>query len=230
MAAEAPLLRVTDLSIGLPPGADRSFAVEALTFELSYQEILCIVGESGSGKSITAQSILGLLPPQLKPLSGQVLFDNNDLLKASQAEMRSIRGRHIAMIFQEPSAALDPVRTIGDQVGEMIRAHESAPRGEVERRVVELLAEVNLPEPQTLQHTYPFRLSGGQQQRVMIATALALRPSVLIADEPTTALDVTTQAQIIELIRSLQARRRMSVLFVTRTTWVWWPTLPTVSL
>jgi len=212
---DAPVLSIRDLAVRLPKGADRDFAVQGINLDLSQREILCIVGETGSGKSVTSHAILGLLPDTLRVARGEIRFRGRDLVRASADEMRAIRGRHIAMVFQEASASLDPVRTIGDQVSEIIRAHERLPSAEVERRVSALLTEVNLPDPRALQHTYPFRLSGGQQQRVMIAMALAMQPAVLIADEPTTALDVTTQAQILQLIRGLQRTRDMAVLFVT---------------
>ncbi len=210
-----PLLRVKGLSVSLPAGADRAFAIEDVSFDVAAGETLCVVGESGSGKSVAAQAILGLLPPHLIPTTGTIAFQGQDLLRAEPRAMRAIRGRKIAMIFQEPSAALDPVLTVGDQVAEVIRAHEQISASVVQARVVDLFAEVNLPEPERIGRTYPFRLSGGQQQRVMIAMALALKPALLIADEPTTALDVTTQAQILQLISGLQDRYGMAVLFVT---------------
>ncbi len=209
------ILSIQNLTVMLPDGGERRCAVEDVSFDLRRREILCVVGESGSGKSVMAQAVMGLLPPSLAIGGGRIRYEGRDLLSLSQAELRPIRGRHISMIFQEPATALDPVRTVGDQVAEMIRAHEKLPSAEVSRRTVGLLRTMNLPDPDGLQHAYPFRLSGGQQQRVMIAIALALKPSILIADEPTTALDVTTQSQILELIKDLQTELEMSVLFVT---------------
>ncbi|MCC6304471.1 MAG: ABC transporter ATP-binding protein [Rhodobacteraceae bacterium] len=212
---EPALLAVRDLAVRLPAGADRPFAIAGIGFEVARRETLCIVGETGSGKSVTAHAVMGLLPPTLAVTAGSIRFEGEEIRGAPAAAMRRLRGRRIGMIFQEASAALNPVRTIGDQVAEIIRAHERLPAEEVERRVLAGLAEVNLPDPRALAGSFPFRLSGGQQQRVMIAIALALAPALLIADEPTTALDVTTQAQILRLIGELQARRAMAVLFVT---------------
>jgi peptide/nickel transport system ATP-binding protein len=216
VSGEAPLLAIEGLTVALPKGGDRPHAVLDLSLGLARDEILCIVGESGSGKSITAQAVMGLLPlPHVRPTAGRILFEGLDLLRLSPDRLRRIRGRRIAMIFQEPMTALNPVLPVGDQIAEMIGAHERLPREALASRVVELLQAVNLPEPQTLRHAFPFRLSGGQRQRVMIAMALALGPAILIADEPTTALDVTTQAQILRLIKRLQAERGMGVMFVT---------------
>ncbi|MBI1779622.1 MAG: ABC transporter ATP-binding protein [Proteobacteria bacterium] len=211
-----PLLEVDGLTVRLPPGADRLNAVEDASFTLSANEILCIVGESGSGKSLTAAAVMGLLPrPGVSATQGRIQFEGEDLLALSESRMRQIRGQRIAMIFQEPMSALNPVMRIGEQVAEVLEAHGNPSAAEAHARVLELLAAVGLPDPTLLAETYPFRLSGGQRQRVMIAIALALNPAILIADEPTTALDVTTQAQILDLIRSIQAERQMGVLFIT---------------
>lgn len=210
------LLRVRGLTVDLPEGADRAHAVEDIDFDLHKGEIFCIVGESGSGKSVTAAAVMGLLTEsQLKPSAGSIEFENDDLLTISEGEFRRIRGARIGMIFQEPMTALNPVMRAGDQVAEVLSAHGVKGRAERSRRVIRLLEAVGLPEPDTLRHAYPFRLSGGQRQRLMIAMALALEPSVLIADEPTTALDVTTQALILTLIKDIQKQRRMGVLFIT---------------
>jgi peptide/nickel transport system ATP-binding protein len=208
------LLEIDDLSIALPRGADRELAVEALSFSLIGREILCLVGESGSGKSLAAQAIMGLLPGGgVKIVKGSIRFESVDLTRLPEPEARALRGARIAMIFQEPMTALNPVMKVGQQVAEVFRFH--AQRSRIEERVVEMLAAVGLPEPKLIKDAYPFRLSGGQRQRVMIAMALALGPSVLIADEPTTALDVITQRQILELIRNLQLERQMACLFIT---------------
>ncbi|HET8728260.1 MAG TPA: ABC transporter ATP-binding protein [Alphaproteobacteria bacterium] len=215
-AAEEALLQVQELTIDLPAGGDRPHAVRDVSFDLHNGEVLCLVGESGSGKSVTASAIMGLLPkPYVRPSAGAIRFEGRDLLGLSEDGLRRIRGARIAMIFQEPMAALNPVMRVGDQVAELLWAHGMHSPAARARRVVELFDAVGLPDPDALRDAYPFRLSGGQRQRVMIAMALALEPSVLIADEPTTALDVTTQAQILALIRSIQLRRGIGVLFIT---------------
>ncbi|MCJ2088467.1 ABC transporter ATP-binding protein [Methylobacterium sp. E-005] len=210
----APLLRVRDLTVPLP-GGERPYAVRDVSFDIARGEILCIVGESGSGKSISAGAIMGLLPHHLTPERGEILFDGVDLLRLSETEMLARRGRQIGMIFQEPMSALNPTMRIGDQIAEVMAVHGTHPGPARRKRVLDLLDLVGLPDPATLQHVYPFRLSGGQRQRVVIAMALALEPALLIADEPTTALDVTTQAQILALIKRIQARMGMGVMFIT---------------
>ncbi|MEM5429920.1 ABC transporter ATP-binding protein [Cupriavidus oxalaticus] len=212
---QAPLLSIRDLSIALPAGGDRPYAVRDISYDLHAGEILCIVGESGSGKSMSANAIMGLLPTYLKPEEGQILFKGRDLLTQDEATLLGMRGKDMAMVFQEPLSALNPVMTVGDQIAEVMRVHNACPGEARTRRVLELLEFVGLPDPATLMHAYPFRLSGGQRQRVVIAMALALEPALLIADEPTTALDVTTQAQILDLIRRIQAEKGMGVMFVT---------------
>jgi len=211
----APLLSIRDLTIALPRGGDRPHAVKNITFDIRAGEILCIVGESGSGKSMSANAIMGLLPDYLRPQGGEILFDGRDLLKLDEDTLRGMRGREMAMIFQEPLSALNPLQTVGDQIDEVMRVHNVGNAESREKRVLDLLEFVGLPEPATLRHAWPFRLSGGQRQRVMIAMALALEPRLLIADEPTTALDVTTQAQILALIARIQREKGMGVMFVT---------------
>ncbi|WP_458095492.1 ABC transporter ATP-binding protein [Roseomonas sp. WA12] len=213
MSSPGSLLSVEGLTIGLPPGGDRPHAIEGITLAVAPGEILCVVGESGSGKSMTANAAMGLLPPGLPVQSGRILFEGQDLLKASPEAMRRLRGSRVAMIFQEPMTALNPLMRVGDQIAEVLRVHGAG--ADAARRVPELLAAVNLPDPARLARSYPFRLSGGQRQRVMIAMALALEPALLIADEPTTALDVTTQMQILRLIREVQTRRGTGVMFIT---------------
>ncbi|MDQ2101701.1 ABC transporter ATP-binding protein [Azospirillum isscasi] len=212
---ETTLLDVRNLTIDLPRGADRPHAVEDLTFTLERGEILCVVGESGSGKSMTAHAVMGLLPKAVKVSSGGIRHQGTDVLSLPERDQRALRGGRIAMIFQEPMTALNPLMRVGDQIDEVLRYHTALDRAARRARVVELLASVGLPEPDHLRRSYPFRLSGGQRQRVMIAMALAVEPDVLIADEPTTALDVTTQKQILELIRDIQAKRHMGVMFIT---------------
>ena len=216
MPQGAPVLDVQGLSICLPPGGDRPLAVSEASFSVLPGQTLCIVGESGSGKSMIANAVMGLLPrPHVAPVAGRILFEGGDLTALPEAQMRTLRGRRIGMVFQEPMTALNPVMRIGEQLMELFDAHLSLPAAEKRRRAVEALRDVGLPEPELLIDSYPFRLSGGQRQRVMIACALLLEPALLIADEPTTALDVTTQAQILKLIRELQQRRGTAVLFIT---------------
>jgi peptide/nickel transport system ATP-binding protein len=214
--ADAPLLRIQGLSVSLPAGADRRHAVEDLSLDLWRNEILCVVGESGSGKSVMSRAVLGLFPSRhVQPSAGRILFEDEDLLQATPERLRDLRGNRIAMIFQEPMTALNPVLRIGAQIDEVLEIHRSGDGAARRARVLDLLAAVNLPDPRQILSAYPHQLSGGQRQRAMIAMALALEPDILIADEPTTALDVTTQAQILLLIRELQRKKGMGVIFVT---------------
>lgn len=213
--APEPILRIEGLSVALPAGADREYAVEALSYEVSPGEILCVVGESGSGKSMAANTVMGLLPKGVRPVAGRVMFEGEDVLTLDEKRHRALRGKKIGMIFQEPMTALNPLMRIGDQIAEVFEAHGELKGAERQARALELLKEVRLPQPERAIRAYPFELSGGQRQRVMIAMALALEPKLLIADEPTTALDVTTQAQILELIADLQRRHHMAVMFIT---------------
>ncbi len=210
-----PILSVKALTVDLPRNMERKHAVQDISFDLMPGEILCIIGESGSGKSVVANTIMGLLSSAIRVSAGSILYKGTDLLKASESELRALRGRAVSIIFQDPLSALNPLMTIGDQIAEVMEAHKVGTSASRAAKVLDLLADVGLPDPVLLQHQYPFRLSGGQRQRVMIAMALALDPDVLIADEPTTALDVTTQAQILELIRDIQRRKNMSVMFIT---------------
>ncbi|WGF89217.1 ABC transporter ATP-binding protein [Marinivivus vitaminiproducens] len=209
------VLAIQDLSVRLPEGADRPLALDRVSLDLAQGRILCVVGESGSGKSITANAVMGLLPPEVRPDGGRILFEGRDLLQVPERELRRVRGARIGMIFQEPMTALNPLRTIGDQIGEMFATHTGLGRRAIRERVLGLVEQVGIREPAQSVRAYPHQLSGGQRQRAMIAMALALEPSVLIADEPTTALDVTTQARILGLIRDLQVRTGTSVLFIT---------------
>ena len=213
--ADTPLLCVEQLTVALPPGSDRAHAVKDMSFDLRAGEILCIVGESGSGKSICANAIMGLLPDYLKPQAGRILFKGRDLLQLDEEELLTLRGKEIGMVFQEPMSALNPLMRVGEQIAEVMAVHSACPGPARQKRVLELLEFVGLPDPSSLKDAYPFRLSGGQRQRVMIAMALALEPAILIADEPTTALDVTTQAQILALIKHIQASMGMGVMFIT---------------
>lgn len=209
------LLKIEDLQVRLPDGADRVYAVENLNLTIGRGEIVCVVGESGSGKSIMAQAVMGILPPNLPPPSGRVIFEGRDLLSMTQDERLDISGRRISMIFQEPMAALNPIFRVGSQVAETFSLHTSLSRDEVRRKVWALFDEVGLPDSERIFRSYPHQLSGGQCQRVMIATGLALEPSILIADEPTTALDVTTQAKILELMLDLRKRHATGIVFIT---------------
>lgn len=213
----APLLDIRNLHVSLPPGSDRAHAVEDVSFAVNEGEIVCVVGESGSGKSLTARAVMGLLPePKVRASAGEIIFNERDLLQLPKSERRLLRGEQLSMIFQEPMTALNPLMTVGDQIGEVLLVHRpSLSRGERYKRVVALLEEVHLPEPPRIAASYPHELSGGQRQRAMIAMALILDPKLLVADEPTTALDVTTQAQILKLIAELQARHGAGVMFIT---------------
>jgi peptide/nickel transport system ATP-binding protein len=209
------VLSIENLSVRLPKGADRPHALSEVSLAIASNEILCVVGESGSGKSMMANAIMRLLPNDVTIDGGRVMFEGRDLAAATVSEMRKVRGVGIAMIFQEPMTALNPLRTIGDQIGEMFSIHTGLSKAEINERVLSLLADVHIPDPSVAAKAYPHELSGGQRQRAMIAMALALDPKLLIADEPTTALDVTTQAQILKLIRDLQQRMKAAVLFIT---------------
>ena len=208
-------LEIENLSVRLPPGADRGEAVSGVSFSVERGEILCLVGESGSGKTVTAHAIMGLLPKALQLTGGAIRLEGEELTTLSEARRRALRGARMAMIFQEPMSALNPVMRCGAQVDEALRYHTASTAGERRSRALELMREVALPDPERMLEAYPHQLSGGQRQRVGIAIALALKPALLIADEPTTALDVTTQAQILKLIVELQRRHGMAVLFVT---------------
>ena len=210
------LLTISNLDIALPEGSERTLAVENLSVDLAPGETLCIVGESGSGKSLTARALMGLLPaPHVKVSRGAIDFCGEDLTQVSERRLREIRGSEISMVFQEPMTALNPVMTIGSQIDEIFRFHANMSAQQRRQRAVELLDSVQLPDPKQIVSAYPHELSGGQRQRAMIAMALALEPKILIADEPTTALDVTTQAQILKLISDMQAVHKTGVLFIT---------------
>ncbi|MBB4193997.1 microcin C transport system ATP-binding protein [Rhizobium aethiopicum] len=211
-----PLLSVRDLSVAFHQGGETSLAVDRISFDIAKGEVVALVGESGSGKSVSANSILRLLPyPSASHPSGEILFKGRDLLKASERALREVRGNDITMIFQEPMTSLNPLHTIEKQIAEILALHQGLTGQPARERVLELLNQVGIREPEKRLKAYPHELSGGQRQRVMIAMALANRPELLIADEPTTALDVTVQAQILELLRQLKAAHGMSLLFIT---------------
>ncbi len=212
----SPLLQVIDLNVDFKSEGKTTAILKEISFVLEKGETLGIVGESGSGKTITVQSILNLIPtPPLSGISGKILFKDTDLLNCSQTQLRSIRGKEIAYIFQEPMTALNPVLSIGDQIMEMIRTHESTGRKSAFQKAVSLLEEVGIPSPEQRMKNFPHELSGGMRQRAMIAMALSCNPEILLADEPTTALDVTIQAQVLELFKELKQTRGTSIIFVT---------------
>jgi len=212
---DLPILEVQDLTIALPSGGDRATAVQHVSFSVGRGEILCLVGESGSGKSVIAQGVMGLLPKSLPLTGGRIVLQGEDITAASPARLRELRATRMSMIFQEPMTALNPVMTCGDQIDEVLRQHTGLGAAERRAKVLDIVREVLLPEPERMVASYPHQLSGGQRQRIMIAMALVLDPVLLIADEPTTALDVTTQAQILKLVLELQRRHGTGVLFIT---------------
>ena len=211
----AAVLEVRDLTIALPPGADRAEAVSRVSFDVGRGEILCLVGESGSGKSVIAQSVMGLLPKTLPVTGGAIRLDGEDLTRVAPGRLRQLRATRMSMIFQEPMTALNPVMRCGEQIDEVLVEHTTLDAAARRAKILDIVREVHLPDPERIVASYPHQLSGGQRQRIMIAMALVLEPALLIADEPTTALDVTTQAQILKLIAELQARHGTGVLFIT---------------
>ncbi len=209
------LLEVHDLKAYFDTEAGTVRAVDGVSFHLDRGEVLGVVGESGSGKSVTALSVMGLLGPPGRIAGGRILFEGCDLTEKTEPEMRRLRGNEMAMIFQEPMTSLNPVHPVGWQVAEAIALHQGKTRREAHARAVEMLATVGIPEPDRRARAFPHQLSGGMRQRVMIAMALSCNPRLLIADEPTTALDVTIQAQMLDLIQRLQAETGMGILFIT---------------
>ena len=210
-----PVLSVRDVTIALPQGADREHAVENISFDVNAGEILCLLGESGSGKSVISFSVMGLLPDNVRVASGEIWLGDVNLLALTPTQLREIRGDDVAMIFQEPMTALNPVMTCGDQLDELLAEHTELSASERKAKTLAMFEAVKLPEPERIFSSYPHQLSGGQRQRIMIAMALILEPKLLIADEPTTALDVTTQAEVLTLIKTLQRERGTAVLFIT---------------
>lgn len=216
MSNDGILLLIKDLTVSLPDWADRPAAVRSASLDLRRNEILCIIGESGSGKSVLSRAVMGLLPePHVRATGGSITFDGRDLLKISKAERRQISGPQIGMVFQEPMTSLNPLMTVGRQIDELIERHSNLSAKERRAKIIDMMEEVRLPDPVRVFASYPHQLSGGQRQRVMIVMAMVLGPRVLIADEPTTALDVTTQAQILTLIRQMQKTHGTGVLFIT---------------
>jgi peptide/nickel transport system ATP-binding protein len=215
MSDQKPVLEVKNLSVALPQGGDRLHAVEKVSFTVKPGEIVCLVGESGSGKSVIAFTIMGLLAKALKPVSGEILLQGENVLAADEARLRELRCTRMSMIFQEPMTALNPVMTCGEQIDEVLRTHTKLDTTQRKTKIIGILTRVKLPEPERIYASFPHQLSGGQRQRIMIAMAMVLDPELLIADEPTTALDVTTQAEILKLVAELQEGQGTGVLFIT---------------
>ncbi len=210
-----PVLSVQGLRVALPSGADRPLAVQDIGLQLHAGETLCVVGESGSGKSVLATTLMGLLDSELKVVGGTLHLQGESLLDASQTRWRALRGRAMGMVFQEPMTALNPVMRCGEQIDELLRTHTDWPAQQRRAAVLQMLAQVRLPDPERMWQSYPHQLSGGQRQRIVIAMAMVLKPALLICDEPTTALDVTTQKDILQLIKALQHETGSAVLFIT---------------
>jgi oligopeptide transport system ATP-binding protein len=213
--SDAPLLEVEDLSVEFDTPAGPLRAVRGVSFQVGACETLAIVGESGSGKSVTAQALMGLVPPSARVAGGRVVIEGRDVVGLPDREWRKVRGERIAMIFQDPLSALNPSLTVGYQIAEMFRRHRGTGRADARRRAAELMAQVGIPDAERRLGEYPHRFSGGMRQRVMIAMALALDPRLLIADEPTTALDVTVQAQILRLLRQRQRADRLGMILIS---------------
>jgi peptide/nickel transport system ATP-binding protein/oligopeptide transport system ATP-binding protein len=211
----SPLIEIKDLKTYFFTENGVAKAVDGISVSIPKGKTLALVGESGCGKTVTALSIMRLLPPPGRIVDGEILFDGVDLLKLSERRMRAIRGNEIAMVFQDPMTSLNPVFTVGDQMVEMITLHGGRSKREAREIAVQMLARMKIPDPQRRFDEYPYQMSGGMRQRVMIAMALSCNPKLLIADEPTTALDVTTQAQILDLMRELQEEMGMSILFIS---------------
>ena len=210
-----PLLEIRNLSVSFATRHGAFTAVDGFDVTLDRNEVLAIVGESGSGKSVALLAVMGLLPPTATVEADRMTFDGADLLSMTADERRRLAGKDMAMIFQEPMSSLNPCFTVGFQIGESLKTHLSLGHAERDRRIVELLAEVGIPDPARRARAFPHQLSGGMSQRVMIAMALACRPKLLIADEPTTALDVTIQAQILELMQDMKERFGMAIMLIT---------------
>ena len=210
-----PLLSIRNLQVEFPVRGTLARAVDDVSFDLAAGEVLGVVGESGSGKSVTALSVLRLVPEPPARISGQVLLEGRDLRGLPEREMRAVRGGRIAMVFQDPLSALNPVMTIGSQVAEAVALHNQVSRKAAWDRAVEMLSRVRLPDAANRAHAYPHQISGGQRQRVMIAMAFACDPEVVIADEPTTALDVTVQRQVLELMLDLRRERQTAIVLIT---------------
>jgi peptide/nickel transport system ATP-binding protein len=214
-ASPQPVLSIHQLSVALPAGGDRAHAVHQVSLSILPGQTLCVVGESGSGKSVMATTVMGLLAKELRPSGGEIVLQGESLLGASAARLRALRGRSMGMVFQEPMTALNPVMTCGDQVDELLSTHTDWPRDQRRAEILRIFERVRLPDPERMLRSYPHQLSGGQRQRIVIAMAVVLKPALIICDEPTTALDVTTQKEILRLIADLQREQGSAVLFIT---------------
>lgn len=210
-----PVLTIQNLHVALPPGADRPHAIENISLSIEAGKTLCVVGESGSGKSVMATAVMGLLAKELKVQSGAITLNGENLITASKQKLRGLRGKAMGMVFQEPMTALNPVMRCGDQIDELLKTHTDWSASQRSQEVLKILERVKLPEPQRMMRSFPHQLSGGQRQRIVIAMACILKPALLICDEPTTALDVTTQKEILALIDELQSSQGCAVLFIT---------------
>lgn len=209
------ILLIRDLSVALPTGSDRAHAVAKVSLSIFPSKTLCVVGESGSGKSVMATAVMGLLAKELHPSGGEIVLQGESLLRASAVRLRALRGRSMGMVFQEPMTALNPVMSCGDQVDELLSTHTDWPRDQRRAEILRIFERVRLPDPERMLRSYPHQLSGGQRQRIVIAMAVVLKPALIICDEPTTALDVTTQKEILRLIADLQREQGSAVLFIT---------------
>jgi peptide/nickel transport system ATP-binding protein len=214
-ASPQPVLSIRQLSVALPAGGDRAHAVHQVSLSILPGQTLCVVGESGSGKSVMATTVMGLLAKELRPSGGEVVLQGESLLGASATRLRALRGRSMGMVFQEPMTALNPVMTCGDQVDELLSTHTDWPKDQRRAEILRIFERVRLPDPERMLRSYPHQLSGGQRQRIVIAMAVVLKPALIICDEPTTALDVTTQKEILRLIADLQREQGSAVLFIT---------------
>ena len=210
-----PVLVIESLGVSLPEGADRAHAVHDITLSIAAGQTLCVVGESGSGKSVMATTVMGLLPRELRATQGSIRLQGESLLDASAQRLRALRGQTMGMVFQEPMTALNPVMNCGDQIDELLKTHTDWPAAQRQAEILRVLERVKLPDPQRMVRSFPHQLSGGQRQRIVIAMAVILKPALLICDEPTTALDVTTQKEVLSLVNELQREQGMAVLFIT---------------
>lgn len=215
MSKNNPILQVKDLTVSFNAFAGKVQAVRGVSFDLNKGETLCIVGESGSGKSVTNKAIMGILSKNAVIDRGEILYDGMDLTKLTEEQFCQIRGKRIAMVFQDPLSALNPIMKVGKQITETLCVHQKLSHEQAKKRALELMAAVGIPEPEKRFNQYPFQFSGGMRQRIVIAIALAGNPEILICDEPTTALDVTVQAKILELINNIKKERNLSVIFIT---------------